>query len=96
MKIQGKQIYSFDNLTVNETIEGKYLISDGEKFALTDEMPCLNANVLRSLLPTYSDHYENFQLRKFGNILPKAKTFFKDTKTIFDTYFENQQQLQEL
>ena len=72
-QIASKLIHQVMELEVLKTDDNKYIVTDGSKYAVVDEMPCLNANYLRGLLPVSIDNNNPFQFKQYGNIIPATK-----------------------
>jgi DNA-binding protein len=95
-QITGKEIYSFDNLTVYEHADG-YIIADNCRMVIVKQMPCLNANVLRVLLDENGTYYDEWQVTATGNIINQAHDAVEPVPAdLFDKWYVRECELQEL
>lgn len=85
--IVGELIYSSGNLKVTKHALG-FTITDGENVKSTPEMPLLNNKNLYTLLGVKLDPYQNWQLKKHGNVLP-SKTTTSFQKTDVEIFTDN-------
>lgn len=72
MNINGKLIYSFDNLNLYEIEDNQYMLFDGGDVpVLFETMPQLNAAYLRGFTrtPKQLDGFELWQLETKGSVL---------------------------
>lgn len=97
MTVNGKLVTEFEHLQVFAIEDNNYLVIGGRFPLVYETMPTVDDLQLLFINPkNMLNSYEEFQLRKRGNVLMNRHQLFNDLTTIHDNWFDTQMQLSEI
>lgn len=95
-KIVGKLIYSAAPLQVYEHPDG-WIITDGTHTVITKQMPLLDEAALWAQLAPLLNNYENWQITRYGRIVPESCGRFAATvRDTLEVWIEKMAALEEM
>jgi hypothetical protein len=96
MTVNGKLVNEFKHLQVFAIEDNNYLVIGGKFPLLYQTMPTVDDLQMLIIKPkNMLNSYEEFQLRKRGNILMKRQQFFNDHSNLIANYMQRETELLE-